>query len=368
MYEEINALCLDPDSNKMVPIQSITCAEDVPLIAGVIDKFFKVQWEKMMTNQRGQTDTNGKPWKLWGICGTLLLRSEVCDHYLCSKVVSVLGSEGVRLSVKPMQVLKTMIVACIICVSNLADLVALSGILKKLCAETELLMMRHGRNKQYEGTDFPDFQISRRPAKEPDVPEKYNLKGLSDEFRSLKMVLVIECECDDGKMMWSVLHLIEKTGSLKKYFGQCAKVPGMGPYGPRLDDIDGQCKRAGQLKVNMSFNCCTTGALLKGLTHPNKKWYAKMKDGTYWPVGGKTTSWNSEFQNMRIRTDSDGHGTGKSPFICAVPNAAGSKAGSSTLIYWDDSKDAPPPKRGVKRTVDGPISDLVRKLKGAKAA
>ena len=229
-------------------------------------------------------------------------------------------------------------------------------------------MIRHGRNKQYKGTVFPDFQLSRQPAKEPDVPEKYKLKGLSDEFRNLKMVLMIECECDDGKRMWPVLHLIENTGSLKKYFGQCTKVLGMGPYGPRLDNIDGQYKRAWQLKVNMSFNCCTTGALLKGLTHPNKKWYAKRKDGTYWPVGGKTTTWNSKFQNMRIGTDSDGRGTGRSPFICVIHNATGSKAGSSTLIYWDDSKGAPPPKKGVKRTVDGPVSDLVGKLKGGKAA
>ena len=115
----------------MVPVKPITCADNVPMTAGVMDKFFEVQWEKMMTDQRGQTDKHGKPWKPWGISGTLLLRSEVCDHYLRSKVVSVLGSEGVRFSVKTIQVLKTMIVACIICVSNLADLVALLGILKK---------------------------------------------------------------------------------------------------------------------------------------------------------------------------------------------------------------------------------------------
>ena len=121
---------------------------------------------------------------------------------MCSKVVSVLGSEGIRLSVKPIQVLKTLVIACLICVSNLAELVAIKAILKKLCKDTELLMMSNGRHKNHKGTDFPDFQLSRRPAKEPEVPEKYKLKGLGEAYRNLKMTVMIEVEADDDKRVW----------------------------------------------------------------------------------------------------------------------------------------------------------------------
>ena len=38
------------------------------------------------------------------------------------------------------------------------------------------------------------------------------------------------------------------------------------------------------------------------------------------------------------------------------------------MIYWDDSKNAPPPKRGGTRTTDGPTSTFINKLRGDKAA
>ena len=112
-----------------------------------LEKFFEVAWDKMMIDQRGRTDKNGKPWKQWSISGTLLLKSEICDHYLCSKVTSGLGSEGIRLNVTQIQVLKTMVVGCLICVSNLIDITAVKAILLKLCKDTELLMIKNGRNK-----------------------------------------------------------------------------------------------------------------------------------------------------------------------------------------------------------------------------
>ena len=61
-------------------------------------------------------------------------------------------------------------------------------------------------------------------------------------------------------------------------------------------------------------------------------------------------------------------GKGRAPFSCVVPYQSGPKQGSSCLVYWDNSKRAPPPKKGVKRTTDGPISKLVNRLKGDKAA
>ena len=91
------------------------------------------------------------------ISGTLLLNLVVCDRYLCSKVVSTLGSDGIHLNVKPIQVLITMIIACLICVFNSADLVAVKAILVKLCMETELQMFSKGRHNAHKGDDFQDF-------------------------------------------------------------------------------------------------------------------------------------------------------------------------------------------------------------------
>ena len=70
-----------------------------------------------------------------------------------------------------------MVTACIICVSNLTDLSAVKIILKKLCTETELLMMINRKNKAHKGTDFPKFQLFRRPSEEQNLPDKFKLKG-----------------------------------------------------------------------------------------------------------------------------------------------------------------------------------------------
>ena len=144
------------------------------------------------------------------ISGTLLLGPVVCNRYLCSKVVSTLGLDGMPLNVKPIQVLRTVIVACLICVSNSVDLVAVKAILVKLCKETELSMFSKGRHKAHEGEDFPEFQLGRRPAREPDIPEKYRAKGLGNNYRNLKMTVTIETEDEDSKRVWPVLYLIEK--------------------------------------------------------------------------------------------------------------------------------------------------------------
>ena len=66
-------------------------------------------------------------------------------------------------------------------------------------------MIKNGRHKQYDGTDLQDFTLTRRPAKEPIVPEKYKLKGLGEEYRSLKTVIMIETEADAGSL--SLIHI-----------------------------------------------------------------------------------------------------------------------------------------------------------------
>ena len=83
------------------------------------------------------------------ISGTFLLGSIVCNRYLCSKVVSTLGSDGMRLSVKPIQVLRTVMVARLTCVSNSVDLVAVKSILVELYVETEQSMFSKGRHKAH---------------------------------------------------------------------------------------------------------------------------------------------------------------------------------------------------------------------------
>lgn len=58
------------------------------------------------------------------------------------------------------------------------------------------------------------------------------------------MTIMFEVGAEDIKRSCSVLHVVKKNESLKKYFGQTAKILGMGPYGPKIDDINGQCERS----------------------------------------------------------------------------------------------------------------------------
>ena len=102
----------------------------------------------------------------------MILKSWVCDEYICTKVNSILGSDGIRLNVKPIQVLKTTAIACLTCVLNLADLASVKSILVKVCKDAENALTDQGRHRQYTGSPFPDVVLSRRPMKELDVPEK----------------------------------------------------------------------------------------------------------------------------------------------------------------------------------------------------
>ena len=207
--------------------------------------------------------------------------------------------------------------------------------------------------------------MSRRPAREPDIPKKYRSKGLSDENRSLKMTVVIETEDENSERVWSVLSLIQKMGILKRYLGPQVKILGLGPYGPKPEDLAGQAERCQDLRINMAYLFCTKSVILGGLLKPNKWFFAKRANGSYWTTEGKQTTINLEFQNLRV--DTGEAGTGQPPFSCAVPFLAGPKEGNSALVYWDDSVNAPPPRKGVKRTKDGEISTLVNNFKGDKA-
>ena len=95
------------------------------------------------------------------ISGTLLLNSLVCDKYLCNKVNSNLGSDGLRINVKPIQVLRTEIVACVTCVSNSVCLVAISSFINDAFKDTEQLMFSKGKHQAYMTEDHPELQISR---------------------------------------------------------------------------------------------------------------------------------------------------------------------------------------------------------------
>ena len=91
----------------------------------------------------------------------------------------------------------------------------------------------------------------------------------------------------------------------------------MGLYGPKPEDYDGQCKRAQDLKINMAYQCCTKTMELKGCILPNKKFFTKRVNGEYWSVDEKKTTLNTEFQNLRIKSNKAG--TGQAPFSCVVP-------------------------------------------------
>ena len=43
VYEDSSAYWLDCDTNKMVPVTSITFPDDVPTTAGIVNKFFEIQ-------------------------------------------------------------------------------------------------------------------------------------------------------------------------------------------------------------------------------------------------------------------------------------------------------------------------------------
>ena len=203
----------------------------------------------------------------------MILNSLVCDEYICTKVNSILGSDGIRLNVKPIQVLKTTVIACLACVSNLTELSTVKSILAKVCKDAENAMTAQGRHREYEGSPFPEMVLSRSPMGEPDVPGKYKTKGMTDEYRRLRMVINVEIEADNARRVNSVMHIVEKSRVLKKMLGYLTKLLPMGPFGPRIDDHDAQCDRAQDGKVNTMFHCFTTGVFITGLTSPNQKFH-----------------------------------------------------------------------------------------------
>ena len=79
------------------------------------------------------------------------------------------------------------------------------------------------------------------------------------------MTVIIETEDAHAKRMWSVLSLVQSNGTLKKYLGPQVKILGMGPYGPRPEDAEGQGERCQDLRINMAYLCCTKTAVLEGL-------------------------------------------------------------------------------------------------------
>ena len=176
VYDEANSTWTDPDTKEKIKVTPIRQPEDVPTARGLVEKYFEVQWARMLTDRRGRKDKKGKQWKQMSISGTLLLSSLVCDKYLCNKVNSSLSSDGLRLNVKPIQVLRTEIIACVICISNSVCLVAVKSFLMKICRETEQSMFSRGKHQAHLDKDFPEFQLARRPAQEPDIPEKYRSK------------------------------------------------------------------------------------------------------------------------------------------------------------------------------------------------
>ena len=134
--------------------------------------------------------------------------------------------------------------------------------------------------------------------KEPDVPEKYKVKGMSEDFRRLRMTINIEVEADAAKRLHSVLTIVERSKILPKYFGNLTKILSMGPFGPKIDDHDAQCDRAQDSKVNIMFHCFSTGVELKGLSNPNQKFYTKRTDDTYWSegTGSRKSTINANFE------------------------------------------------------------------------
>ena len=92
----------------------------------------------------------------------------------------------------------------------------------------EIMMIKNGKNKEHEGKELPDFKLSKRPLKEPDVPEKFRLKGLSEQYRDPKKVVMIECEIDGGQRLWKILYQIKRSNMLRGYLGNCAKILGVG--------------------------------------------------------------------------------------------------------------------------------------------
>ena len=114
------------------------------------------------------------------------------------------------------------------------------------------------------------------------------------------MTIIIETEDAHAERMWSVLSLVQSNGTLEKYLGPQVKILGMGLYGPKPEDAEGQGERCQDLRINMAYLCCTKTAVLGGLLRPNKKFYTKRVDGDYWTMEGRQSTINLEFQNLRV--------------------------------------------------------------------
>ena len=82
VYDDSNATWTNPDTKETTPVTPIKLPEEVPTAPCLLEKYFEVQWERMMTDRRGRKDKKGKPWKQMNISRTLLLSLLVCDKYL----------------------------------------------------------------------------------------------------------------------------------------------------------------------------------------------------------------------------------------------------------------------------------------------
>ena len=60
VYDEANSTWTDPDTKEKIKVTPIRQPEDVPTAQGLVEKYFEVQWARMLTDRRGRKDKKGK--------------------------------------------------------------------------------------------------------------------------------------------------------------------------------------------------------------------------------------------------------------------------------------------------------------------
>ena len=60
VYDNDNSTWTNPETKEKIPVTPIRLPDDVPTDRGLLEKYFEVQWSRMMSDRRGQQDRNGK--------------------------------------------------------------------------------------------------------------------------------------------------------------------------------------------------------------------------------------------------------------------------------------------------------------------
>ena len=236
-------------------------------------------------------------------------------HYIINGANVILSDREMRMVPKHIQVLCTNVLQAIVGVHSDCCLVGLAMIINEQCEKIEAALQATGVNMKYALEPVPAVHLSRRIPHEPEVHgrDTKEARGKSDD------------------------HWGGTDGPKEE---QPRRTTQQNEY------IEGQPVQQPFLRIMQT----------QRTERPTQANYPKEENGEFLNPANKTTTVHDIFRNMCVDDDSAGTGTGRPPFAAVVPIRSGRNEGSSTLVFFDDSKGKLTGKVDKTRETAGPIS------------